>query len=99
MTVHPIAADLIVRVSALGIGTDVPLGDLVATVGSATADASPGQHPTVVECRTELDELVDAVDRSPCSHGNELANARIIRAVRDQVRAAVRQSGKRSSSR
>jgi len=97
--VHPIAANLLVRVSVFGLGTDVSLGDIVATVGSATADASPGVHPLVVECRTELDELVDAVDSSPCSHGNELANQRIVRAVRDQVRVAVRQAGKRSSSR
>ncbi len=99
VTVHPIAADLIVRVSVLGVGVDVPLGDIVTTVDSAIADASPGEQPLVVECHTEIDELVDAVDRSLCSHGNELAHPRIIRAVRDQVRAALDQTGKRSSSR
>jgi hypothetical protein len=97
--VHPIAADLRVRLSAFGVGTTESIGDLVATVGSATADVSPGEEPFVVECGTELTELVDDVDRSPCSHGNVLANRRVIRHVREQVERAVRQEEERSSNR
>jgi pimeloyl-ACP methyl ester carboxylesterase len=97
VVVHPIAADLELRLSAFGIGTTVSLGDIVVTVDSATADPSPGQRPLVVRCRAQLTELVTVVDESPCSHANEVANRRIIAAVRDQVRLAV-QAGKRSAS-
>ena len=96
--VHPIAANLRLRISAFGVGTTVSLGDIVATVGSATADASPGQHALEVRCPAELDNLVDIVDASPCSHANELGNHRIVNAVVAQVRAAVRQAEKRSLS-
>jgi hypothetical protein len=96
--VHPIAANLRLRISAFGVGTTLSLGDIVATVGSATADASPGQHALEVRCPAELDNLVDIVDASPCSHANELGNHRIVNAVVAQVRAAVRQAEKRSLS-
>ena len=98
IVVHPIAADLRLRLSVFGYGTTVSLGDIVATVGSATADASPGERPLVVACHAELTGLVDLVDTSPCSHTNELANRRVIDDVRDQVRAAVVQAAKRSPS-
>jgi pimeloyl-ACP methyl ester carboxylesterase len=98
VVVHPIAANLRLRISAFGVGTTVSLGDIVATVGSATADASAGQHPLEVRCPAELDNLVNIVDDSPCSHTNELGNHRIIDAVIAQVRAAVGQAEKRSLS-
>jgi pimeloyl-ACP methyl ester carboxylesterase len=96
--VHPIAASLRLRISTFGFGTTVSLGDIVATVGSATADASPGEHALEVRCPVELDNLVNVVDRSPCSHTNELSNHRIIDAVVAQVRIAVRQAEKRPLS-
>ena len=88
--VHPIAGDLQLRVSVFGLGTTTSLGDIVATVGSATADASPGQHPLVVKCHTELSNLDNVVDESPCAHGNLTSNRRIIAGVRKQVEKAVR---------
>ncbi|MBM3672154.1 MAG: alpha/beta fold hydrolase [Actinobacteria bacterium] len=99
VVVHPIAGDLQVRLSVFGVGTTESIGDLVATVGSATADESPGEESFVVECGTELTEIVDDVDESPCSHGNLVANRRIIRDMVKQVKLAVRQATKRSSSR
>jgi pimeloyl-ACP methyl ester carboxylesterase len=90
VVVHPMAGDLRLRVSVLGYGVTTSIGDVVATVGSATADASRGQDPLVVRCRTELDELDTVVDRSPCSHSNLVANRRVIAAVRKEVRTAVR---------
>jgi triacylglycerol lipase len=85
--VRPIAADLRLRVSVFGYGTTVSLGDIVATVDSATADGT--QRPLVVQCHTELTKLLDVVDVSPCSHANELANRRILESVRGRVRGAV----------
>lgn len=97
--VHPVAGDLRMRLSVFGLGTTESIGDVVTTVDSAIADVSAGEEPFVVECGTELTDLVDDVDRSPCSHGNVLANRRIIRHVRAQVELAVRQTEKRSSNR
>lgn len=96
--VQPIAADLRLRVSVFGYGTTISLGDIVATVGSATADASPGQDATVVRCHAEITDLVEVVDTSPCSHANEVANRRVIEAVRAAVQAAVLQAAKRLRS-
>jgi pimeloyl-ACP methyl ester carboxylesterase len=87
--VSPIAADLRLRISVLGVGTTVSLGDIVSTVDSATADASKGQRQMVVGCRAELTDLLEVVDESPCSHANELTNRRIIAAVKEQVKRAV----------
>lgn len=91
IVVAPIAADLRLRVSVLGLGTTLSLGDIVATVDSATADASRGQRAFVARCKITLDDLFEVVDRSPCSHTNELTNAEIGRAVRAQIRAAQKQ--------
>lgn len=98
LIVHPIAANLRLRISVFGVGTTVSLGDIVATVSSATADASPGEHALEVRCRVELDNLINVVDQSTCSHANEVSNHRIINAVVAQVLAAVRQPEKRSLS-
>jgi len=87
--VSPIAADLRLRISVLGAGTTVSLGDIVSTVDSATADASRGQRQLVIRCRAELTDLLEVVDESPCSHANELTNRRIIAAVKEQVKRAV----------
>jgi pimeloyl-ACP methyl ester carboxylesterase len=87
LRVRPIAADLRLRLSVFGFGTTVSLGDIVATVESATADGT--QRSLVVACHTELAELLDVVDVSPCSHANVLANRRILESVRVQVQAAV----------
>jgi pimeloyl-ACP methyl ester carboxylesterase len=85
VVVDPVAADIKLRLSVLGFGTTISLGDIVATVESATADPSRGRRPVVVVCRDGLVDLAEVVDESPCSHANELANRRIIRAVRDRV--------------
>lgn len=98
VVVHPMAANLTLRLSAFGLGTTVDLGDIVATVGSATADASPGEIPFVVACRVVLTDLATVVDRSPCSHSQELTNHRIVRAVVDQVKQAARDAAGRRSS-
>jgi pimeloyl-ACP methyl ester carboxylesterase len=90
VVVSPIAADLRLRVSVLGFGTTVSIGDIVATAASATADASRGEKPLVVRCRIGLANLPATVDRSPCSHGNELTNRRVVAAVRARVLEAIR---------
>lgn len=97
LPVDGVAADLRLRVSAFGIGTTVSLGDIVVTVKSATADNSPTTSRFVARCRTELTDLVDVVDKSPCSHANEVSNRRIIKHVVAQVLVA--QDANRSSSR
>jgi triacylglycerol lipase len=102
LAIVPIAADLRLRVSVLGIGTTLSLGDIVATVDSATADASRGQHAYVARCKITLEDLFEVVDRSPCSHTNELTNQSIGRAVRAQIRVATgasKDQAKRSASR
>ena len=97
--VHAIAADLRVRLSVFGVGTTESIGDVVTTVGSATADESPGGQPFVVECGTELTDLVDDIDESACAHGNVLANRRVITHVLEQVEQVADQAAKRSSNR
>jgi hypothetical protein len=97
LAVDGVAADLRLRVSAFGIGTTVSLGDIVVTVDSATADASPSTSRFVARCSTELTDLIDVVDESHCSHANELSNRRIVRHVVDQVLEA--QAANRSRSR
>jgi pimeloyl-ACP methyl ester carboxylesterase len=102
LAIAPIAADLRLRVSVLGLGTTLSLGDIVATVDSATADASRGERAYVARCKITLEDLFEVVDRSPCSHTNELTNLAIGRAVRAQVRVATgtsKDQTKRSASR
>lgn len=86
LAVDGVAADLRLRVSALGIGTTVSLGDIVVNVESATADATPSSNTFVARCPAELTDLVDVVDKSHCSHANELSNHRIVRHVVEKVR-------------
>ena len=85
LVVHSDAANLTLYVSALGMEQSFAVGDIVVSVDSATADASVGESPFVVNCRSTLDGAVSAVDHSPCAHGNELSNRRIVRDVREQV--------------
>lgn len=85
VVVDPIAADIELRLSVLGFGTTISLGDIVATVSSATAGPSRGRRPVVVVCRDGLLDLAEVVDESACSHANELANRRVIAAVRARV--------------
>jgi pimeloyl-ACP methyl ester carboxylesterase len=87
--VDPIASDIDVRISALGFGTNISLGDIVATVESAGANASPGRRRVVVRCHVGIADLPEVVDRSPCSHANELGNRRVIDAVRSRVASTV----------
>lgn len=97
LRVRTIAADLRLRLSIFGFGTTVSLGDIVAEVSSATADGTA--RPIVLACHTGLTDLFDVVDESPCSHANEVANRRVIRAVVDEVQRVVdAETEKRSSS-
>jgi hypothetical protein len=73
-----------------GFSESFSVGDFAVSVRSATADASPGVRPFVARCHASLFGIVDAIDDSPCSHANELANRRIIRHVRETVQRGVR---------
>jgi hypothetical protein len=73
----------------------VSVGDFAVSVASAIADRSAGVRPFVVRCHISLFSVVSAIDDSPCSHANELANRRIVRHVRGLVRDAVRQARER----
>jgi pimeloyl-ACP methyl ester carboxylesterase len=88
----PMAADIEAGIEGpLGFSEQFSIGDFAVSVGSARADASPGTRVFVARCHASLLALVRAIDASPCSHANELANRRIIREVRDRVaRAALR---------
>jgi pimeloyl-ACP methyl ester carboxylesterase len=82
----PVAADIDVGVAGpFGLSETFSVGDFAVSVASATADASRGVRPFVARCRASLFGIVDAVDESPCSHANELANRRIVRHVRQVV--------------
>ncbi len=88
--VVPIAADVVVGVDGpFGFSESFSAGDFAVAVPSAVADASPGVRPFVARCHASLFGLVAAIDDSPCSHANELANRRIIRHVREAVRRSV----------
>ena len=87
----PIAAEIDVGVGGpFGFSESFSVGDFAVSVQSATADASRGVRPFVARCGASLFGIVDAIDDSPCSHANELANRRIIRHVRGAVRRSVR---------
>ena len=88
----PMAADIDVGVGGpFGFSESFSVGDFAVSVRSATADASRGVRPFVARCRASLFGIVDAIDASPCSHANELANRRIVRHVRDAVQRGVTQ--------
>ena len=89
LVVHAVAANLTLYISVLGVEQSFGVGDIVVSVDSATASASKGEPPFVVNCRSTLDGAVDAINDSPCAHGNELSNRRIVRDVRDQVKRAL----------
>ena len=90
VSIVPIAADIDVGVGGpFGLSETFSVGDFAVSVPSATADASPGVRPFVAGCRASLLGIVDAIDDSPCSHANELANRRIVRHVRDAVRRSL----------
>ena len=87
----PMAAEIDVVVAGpFGLSESFSAGDFAVSVASATADASPGVRPFVARCHASLFGIVDAIDDSPCSHANEVANRRIVRRVRDAVRRGVR---------
>jgi hypothetical protein len=75
-----------------GFSEQLSLGDFAVSVDSALADASRGSRTFVATCRASLLGIVSAIDGSPCSHANELANRRIIREVRDRVARAVKRA-------
>lgn len=87
---YPIAGDIDVTVGAFGLEQVFGVGDLAVSVDSAVAGASLGVAPFVAVCHSSLFDLFTAIDDSPCSHTNELANRRVERRVRDLVRDAVR---------
>jgi pimeloyl-ACP methyl ester carboxylesterase len=93
LIVHSIAGDLSLFVSVFGLEQSVSVGDILVSLDSATADASPGEPPVVVACRSELGDVTGVIDASPCSHGQLLRNRRIQTDVRAQVRQAVHDSG------
>ncbi len=87
----PVAAEIDVGVGGpFGLSESFSVGDFAVSVPSATADASRGVRPFVAHCHASLFGIVDAIDRSPCSHANELANRRIVRRVRQAVERGVR---------
>jgi pimeloyl-ACP methyl ester carboxylesterase len=92
VVVHPIAGDIDVTIDVFGLEQEFGVGDLAVSVDSALAGASRGIEPFVAGCRTGFFDIVAAIDDSPCSHTNELANRRIERRVRHLVRDAVRRS-------
>jgi pimeloyl-ACP methyl ester carboxylesterase len=86
----PMTAEVEVGVSGpFGLSESFSAGDFAVSVASATAGASRGVRPFVATCHASLFGIVDAIDDSPCSHANELANRRIIRRVRDAVRRGI----------
>jgi pimeloyl-ACP methyl ester carboxylesterase len=91
----PIAGDIDVTVGAFGLEQVLGLGDLAVSVDSAVAGASRGIVPFVAGCHSGFFDVLDAIDDSPCSHTNELANRRVEQRVRSLVRDAVRESAAR----
>jgi triacylglycerol lipase len=88
--ITPMAARIEVGIDApFGFSEHFDIGDFAVSADSALADASRGARRFVAGCHASLLGLVGAIDTSPCSHANELANRRIVRQVRDRVRRAV----------
>ncbi len=88
---HPIAGDIDVTVGVFGLEQVLGLGDLAVSVDSAVAGASRGVQPFVAGCHSGLLDVFAAIDDSPCSHTNQLANRRVERHVR-RARARRRQA-------
>jgi hypothetical protein len=89
--IAPIAAEIEIGIEGpFGFSEQLAVGDFAVSVESATADSSAGIPRFVATCHASLFGLVDALDGSPCSHANELANRRIIHRVRQLVRATAR---------
>ncbi len=91
---HPIAGDIDVTIGVFGLEQVLGLGDLAVSVDSAVAGASRGVEPFVAGCNSGLFDVVTAIDDSPCSHTNQLANRRVERRIRELVRDAVRSSAR-----
>jgi hypothetical protein len=89
--IAPMAADIEVGIDApFGFLSErFNVGDFAVSADSALADASRGSPTFVAGCHASLLGLADAIDTSPCSHANELANRRIIREVKRRVADAV----------
>lgn len=86
--IAPIAAEIEIGIDGpFGFSEQLAVGDFAVSVESATADSSSGIPRFVATCHASLFGLVEALDGSPCSHANELANRRIIHRVRQLVRA------------
>jgi hypothetical protein len=91
---HPIAGDIDVTIGVLGLEQVLGLGDFAVSVDSAVAGASRGVEPFVAGCHSGLLDVFDAIDDSPCSHTNQLANRRVERQVKQLVQDAVKRSAR-----
>lgn len=93
LVVHTVAGDLSLYVSVFGLEQSASVGDILVSVDSATAGASRGEPPVVVDCRSAASDLTSVADGSACSHGQLLRNRRVITDVRRQVSVAVHDGG------
>jgi pimeloyl-ACP methyl ester carboxylesterase len=88
----PMAAEIEVGIEGpFGFSEQFSIGDFAVSVDSALADGSRGSRTFVADCHASLFGLLTAIDGSPCSHANELANRRIIDQVGARLRRAVEQ--------
>ena len=86
----PMAAEIEVGIDApFGFSEQFSIGDFAVSAESALADASRATRSFVARCHASLFSLVSAIDGSPCSHANELANRRIVEKIRDRVERSV----------
>ena len=100
LSILPTAAEIEVGIDGpFGFSEKFAIGDFAVSVESATADASPGARRFVASCHASLLGVVDAIDDSPCSHANELANRRIVEHVHDVVARATARDRLLSSER
>ena len=93
LIVHTDAGNISLVISLFGLEQSFSVGDILVSVGSATAGASKGESPVVVNCRSKVSDIAKVIDDSQCSHGQLLGNRRIIGDVTTQVREAVHDSG------
>jgi triacylglycerol lipase len=97
--VDRIAGDIQVGVGGpFGFAEQFTVGDFAVSVESATAAPHAGGSRFVAECRASLFGLADAIDDSPCSHANEVANRRVVAHVRQLVASVVREERSRAAS-